>query len=955
MVQYVATPSWLGRFFTRIKWVSIEQDVLVVHFRDMTKQQFLLSDFSNFSVLKNSLFSAKIYLCDPNNTCVSFLKKAEADVLNKALNKYFSNTLEQKVNNAKTLLKRYALDEFLRDSSIEILNKAVFSLSKNYAHNQTVWQQHLSPISVKFLSILSSTPKTADAVAQLRHKYEQKQLTLRDNFYNNVESNPLTTEQRLAVIRDNDKNLVLAAAGTGKTSVMVAKSLDLIARGIALPEQVLVLAYNKTAAQELKERFIKRAAHANLSIKPPAILTFHALGLKLLQDAKKSTKLSTFATDEIQQKTWLTAWLYKQMQTDSTFLKNVVDLLHEPVDIFSFKSSAEYERYLRDNEYRSLAGLKVKSYQELLISNWLYLHSVDHKYEPHYKNKLEISAEDITLNAQYNPNFHLSKYNIYLEHFDIDRQGNTRADINKKRYNEQIAFKRKLHKNNNTILLETFHYNWFEGKLEQRLSKLLKQHSVALVPLNDDEVFSTLNNSGLLQQGVEKYLKCLQAIRAEQLTNTQIKQRIKQSGLKNHQRYAAMLIAIHNAYMQELHTQNAIDFDDMIIHATKAVKKGEFSVPWSHILVDEFQDISGARMAFLNTLINKGKSVRFTAVGDDWQAIYRFSGGNLAFTTRFNELVGGHSLTMLQKTFRYNNSISDVAGRFVMQNPEQYKKLISTHTQVTTPHVILLDDLYQGTKSIEIKVQQSISTIQKNDVSASIAILSRYRYMLNSVQQHLKDKKHTNSLYFWTLHSAKGLEADYCIIIGFEQGKLGFPSNNQNSVLVESLLPEQDEFTHSEERRLLYVGITRAKHKAYLIADPYACSAFVKELVNDDYPIQIASTLFNKSQLKQRECNTCSDGLIVPKTGQYGNYYSCTNTQICETKLRVCKSCSSPSVDKSTYSQCVNIECKTQHPICEKCGREMRKRKSKHGEFLGCSGFELKEDSCKNTRKLTVT
>jgi DNA helicase-4 len=253
-----------------------------------------------------------------------------------------------------------------------------------------------------------------------------------------------------------------------------------------------------------------------------------------------------------------------------------------------------------------------------------------------------------------------------------------------------------------------------------------------------------------------------------------------------------------------------------------------------------------------------------------------------------------------------------------------------------------------------MKVQQSISTIQKNDASASIAILSRYRYMLNSVQQHLKDKKHTNSLYFWTLHSAKGLEADYCIIIGFEQGKLGFPSDNQNNVLVEALLPEQDEFTHSEERRLLYVGITRAKHKAYLIADPYACSAFVKELVNDNYPIQIASTLFNKSQLKQRECSTCSDGLIVPKTGQYGDYYSCTNTQICETKLRVCKSCSGPSIDKNTYSQCVNTECKTQHPICEKCGREMRKRKSKHGEFLGCSGFALKEDNCKNTRKMIV-
>ena len=954
MAQYIATPSWLGRFFTRIKQVNIEQKMLVIYFRDNTKQQFLLSDFSNFTVLQNRLFSAKINLSDRNNTCISFLNKAEADVLNKALNQHFANTLEQKIDNAKILLKRCSLDEFLRDSSIEILDKAVFSLSKDYAHNQIVWQQHLTPVSVKFLSILGSTPKTADAVAQLRHKYEQKQLTLRDDFYNSVESNPLTTEQRLAVIRDNDKNLVLAAAGTGKTSVMVAKSLDLIAREVAKPEQILVLAYNKTAAEELKERFIKRAAHVNLNTKPPTILTFHALGLKLLQSAKKPIELSTFATDDLQQKNWLTAWLTKQIQTDPKFLKKFIDLLHEPVDIFSFKSSAAYERYIRDNDYQSLAGYKVKSYQELLISNWLYLHSVDHEYEPSYKKKQGLSEENITPNVQYNPDFHLSKYNIYLEHFGIDRKGNTRADINKKRYNKQIAFKRDLHKNNGTTLLETFHYNWLEGKLEQRLSKLLKQHSVALTPLSDDEVLTTLNNSGQLQQGVEKYLKCLQAIRTEQLNNTQIKQRIKQSGLKNYQRYASMLTTIHNAYTQELSAQNAIDFDDMIIHATKAVKKGEFDVPWSHILVDEFQDISGARMAFLNTLINKGQGVRFTAVGDDWQAIYRFSGGNLALTTRFNELVGSHSLTMLQKTFRYNNSISDVAGRFVMQNPEQYKKHITTHTQVSTPQVTLLDDLYKGSKSLEIKVQQTISTIQKNDATASIAVLSRYRYMLNNVQQHLKNKKHTNKLHLWTLHSAKGLEADYCIIIGLEQGKLGFPNENQNNLLVESLLPEQDSFTHSEERRLLYVGITRARHKAYLIADPYACSAFIKELVNDDYPIQIASALFTKSQLKQRQCSTCSDGLVMPKKGQYGNYYTCTNMQICETKLRVCKSCKGPAIDKTTYSQCVNTECNARIPICEICGREMRKRKSKQGDTLRCSGFSIKENNCKNTRETGV-
>ncbi|WP_350636713.1 UvrD-helicase domain-containing protein, partial [Pseudoalteromonas sp. GW168-MNA-CIBAN-0100] len=88
--------------------------------------------------------------------------------------------------------------------------------------------------------VLASAKNKNDAIAQLRNKYERKQLAQRADFYNNVESNPLTNEQRLAVIRNNDKNLVLAAAGTGKTSVMVAKALDLIATKQAMPEQILV-------------------------------------------------------------------------------------------------------------------------------------------------------------------------------------------------------------------------------------------------------------------------------------------------------------------------------------------------------------------------------------------------------------------------------------------------------------------------------------------------------------------------------------------------------------------------------------------------------------------------------------------------------------------------------------------------------------------------------------------
>ena len=49
-------------------------------------------------------------------------------------------------------------------------------------------------------------PLTPQQVAAARHEYEQRLLTQRHDFYNKAESNPLTLEQRLAVIRNNDRN-----------------------------------------------------------------------------------------------------------------------------------------------------------------------------------------------------------------------------------------------------------------------------------------------------------------------------------------------------------------------------------------------------------------------------------------------------------------------------------------------------------------------------------------------------------------------------------------------------------------------------------------------------------------------------------------------------------------------------------------------------------------------------
>lgn len=139
-----------------------------------------------------------------------------------------------------------------------------------------------------------------------------------------------------------------------------------------------------------------------------------------------------------------------------------------------------------------------------------------------------------------------------------------------------------------------------------------------------------------------------------------------------------------------------------------------------------------------------------------------------------------------------------------------------------------------------------IETIRKHDPTGSIAVLARYRYLLKNTQTYIATKYRENMNY-WTFHGAKGLEADYCILLGFFKGKVGFPNQSSNDALLEALLPSLDNFPHSEERRLFYVALTRAKKKSYIIADSTAPSAFVDELLAADYEIHVAPPFLKKS------------------------------------------------------------------------------------------------------------
>ncbi|KGJ93926.1 UvrD-helicase domain-containing protein [Colwellia psychrerythraea] len=887
--------NFFGKWFGKAKHIVISECGFTLVDVDQNIKEITVNQLIDFPSIEQSIFGNTLVIKAKNEvTRIWGISASSTQVFNNKAKLGLQQNIANNITKHVDIYHKEALTRYLRDSSVKFLHESVTPLMQSYKTSKARWQQILSEQQLSKIDVISRMPPIKETQSY-RQYYENKMLAAQIDFFNGIESNPLTNEQRLAVIRNNDKNLVLAAAGTGKTSVMVAKALYLISHDEVPAENVLVLAYNNAAAKELKERLTVRKNAYGLTCDSPNIITFHALGLKILKAAKVNTTLSLFTEQPKQLETWLTQWLVSHISESPQAMQRFITLAYQPSDVFEFSSIEQYEIHVRDNKYQTLQGEKVSCYQALLIANWLFLNSIEYQYQGPY-----VSKHSITTGVDYSPSFRLnnsdntSNTHIYLECFEVTRDGSTRVGINSSQYNKQMKVIRALHQECKTTLLETFYFDMVENKLADRLTTLTAQCSIKLVPKSSQDILTAIKGSGLLVNNIKRYLKCLQAIRVEQLTSEKIENRLKHAKVTSSKQYAQLLSEIEQAYVTELKNQAAIDFDDMVISAVEHVNTGNFKPQWTDILVDEFQDISTARMNLLNALIDRGPRPRLTVVGDDWQSIYRFSGSKLALITQFEKYHGSHSLTTLQKTFRYNNSIAKTAGQFVMQNPEQYKKQIESHHQVAQSQVYLIDC---DKKTLDINIAQVVSKIKVHAPSATIAILARYRYLLNNAKTQLTSNLANENIHYWTFHGSKGLEADYCIIVGFFRGKNGFPNENNSDALVEALLPLEDGFKNSEERRLLYVAITRAKKKAYLVADTKEPSAFIEELLSPSYGLQV-----------------------------------------------VCKNHDKFSRDILKYP--------ASSKLCVKCGRLMKLRKGQYGDFWGCSGFANESDPCNQTEKV---
>lgn len=708
----------------------------------------------------------------------------------------------------------------------------------------------------------------------LKHNAEvlKNKISAARQIIGEVEGRELDEQQMQCIVESASNHLVIAGAGTGKTTTIIGKIKYLIKSHQYQPAEILALSFTNASASEMAERIeLEVGEHIDA-------MTFHKLGLCILGEVEgkkpniTSINLHSFIKEQI-----------TELKQDSQYLRKLNRYFmygNTPAkSSFDFSTQEEYEEYLQDNPPITLKGEAVKSYGEMDISNFLFENQIKYIYEHPYK----IDTRDAE-HGQYHPDFYLPDYQIYIEYFGIDRQHKVpdyfksqNGEDASKAYCESMEWKRSLHKDNHTTMIECFAYEKFEDRLLENLQKKLEKAAVQLTPMDAEELWDRVCHDGS-SSSFSNFITLIETfinhLKSNNFTISEIRQ-------KNHSPVNANLLdiiePIYDRYDSYLTVHNEIDFNDMINKAASYVRQGKYHNKYKFVIVDEYQDISKSRYNLLDSLRNSANYKLF-CVGDDWQSIYGFSGSDINLILNFESYWGPSVISKIETTYRFPPQLAEISSDFVTQNPAQIQKQIRSEKASETSAFGIIQG-YTEAWALKFMLNK-LDDLPKN---SEVFLIGRYNFdvgMLDTQDflRHHYDRKtglvtvrylKRSDLYinFLTAHKSKGLQADYVFIINNKKGKTGFPSKIQDAAILSLLLDNRDDYPYAEERRLFYVALTRAKEKAFLVTVQGQESEFVKAL-QEEYTSEIKHEQF--------ECPRCG-GKLVRRRSQYGEFYGCSN------------------------------------------------------------------------------
>lgn len=590
----------------------------------------------------------------------------------------------------------------------------------------------------------------------------------------------LNKEQQKAVLVSSGPLLILAGAGSGKTRVLTTKVAYLIENLGVNPYNILAITFTNKAAKEMSERLLGMIGVVS---KQAQVSTFHSFGLKILRENCSNLEYnSNFIIMDSDDTLTIIKRILKQLNLDSKIynpsaIRNKIsgckNELMEPQDYEKYAASdfekvvlkvyEIYQRTLKQNnsvDFDDLLVLPIKLFKKFP--------DVLDKYQERFKYILIDEYQD-TNKAQYVLTKLISaKYRNICVVGDVDqsiygfRGANYRNILNfEKDYKDAITIKLEQNYRSTNNILEAA--NSVIKNNKERKSKNLWSDKGKGEKITYFRAFNERDEAFYVIREIKKLLA--KGIKYEDIAvlyRTNAQSRIMEEELLKENLPYRVVGSFYFYSRKEIKDLIAYlrliynDKDDIsLLRVINTPKRGIGNKTISNLV-----NMANIENKSIYEVISSGKELEFKKVIEDLKEISK----NITLT----ELV---------------DKILDVSGI-----REEYKNEKSLEADIRLEN---LEEFKSITKSFE----EQYGLVSLEDFLLEISLVS-------DVNEYKDDK---NRISLMTVHSVKGLEFDYVFVIGLEEGI--FPHIN-------SLLDNNE---IEEERRLMYVAITRARKKLYLV------------------------------------------------------------------------------------------------------------------------------------------
>ena len=885
------------------KFIS-ELRCLLEQYKFEDAEKFYQNQYSKFIVI-----SPEEYLREHNLYFFRFRESQKSNLMNELRNllgqykfedaeKFYTNECAKLITSEEYKIERSQYLKGFRESQKSnlmdelrcFLDQYQFENAKSFYHSQCAefitlveYQTEHNQYFHRFCNLYRSRLEIvirenfldADKVYQEQYKsyikikeYNDIKQKFVQNWIKNNLANTPDLEQSLAIGSVNSHVQLIARAGSGKTSTLVNRAIFLQRHCGIKSSAILLLAFNRKAAQEIRERLQK-----NLQNDPPYAMTFHALAYHLVHPDE------TLIFDEPE-----------GQQTRSRSLQSVIDEYVRNSDyseqikslmIAKFRkvwiriSEGGYDltpeemiEYRRSLPQVGIDGNNYKSGGEKIIADFLFEHDIPFKYEKNFWWRGVNYHPDFTILKEVNGN-----RGIVIEYFGLQGDPNYDEQSEQKRHYWKEEQSDYLFIELNPAILKP---HGREG-MENHLHELLVGLGLELNRLSTPEIWEKIKDRAI-DEFTQSMTQFIGRCRKQCLTPNQLSEKIERYFASHPQtsepefQFLDLAQNFYISYLDRLQQTGEEDFDGLMQRAAKIVDEGNTIFLSSkfrgdlkdlkYIMIDEYQDFS---LLFHNLIIairKQNPEALFFCVGDNWQAINGFAGADLYYYNNFAQIFKPSHTLPITTNYRSGSQIviignqlmtgkgipakpsTQLQGKIQLVNIAKFQMTAIEEKEygyddLTAAIIRLTGKLIQDGK--QIALLSKTNTLQ--GVDRKIKKLDEFRKYILKKLNLVGDLEQLIEIS--TTHKYKGKERQAVIILDAYK----YPTIHPSSIFFRIFGDDENNLLE-DDRRLFYVALTRAKEELYIV-DSFKTSPFIAGLTSKmqlqeldwrEYPVPTTET-----------------------------------------------------------------------------------------------------------------